>query len=103
MNDLSAEARAYIDDRINHGDERVRGWVMKGAIIHLLSIGGALFIMGNINANIEEALDSVQRQQAILEKRGARMMEMDRERYSLQDWAETKGYKMREKRQEYQP
>jgi hypothetical protein len=92
--DLSDASKAYIQLRIDSGDESVRGWVMRGVILHMLSIGGALFIMGNINANISDALEQVKQQQKILDARAVYIEDSNRWRESLTEWAKKRGFRV---------
>lgn len=89
---LKNDLERQVDTKIDAAVTKMKFWVISAVLTQILAMLPVIFFLGGIYSTNNAALAILEKQQAILEKRGAWMTERERVEQALEQWAEPKGY-----------
>lgn len=90
--DVIEKLNARIDEKVSAAETRLKYWVVVAVLTQLVAMLPIIFFLGGIYSTNNTSLSILQRQQAMLEKRGQWMQQRERWEQSVESWATPKGF-----------
>lgn len=81
-----------IDSKIDAAVTRMKFWVISAVLTQVITFLPVIFFLGGIYTSNNQALELMQKQQTVLEKRGAWMNERERWEQGIEQWAGPQGF-----------
>ena len=89
---LKIDLHKQIDTKIDAAVTKMKFWVISAVLTQIAAMLPVIFFLGGIYSTNAAALDILEKQQSVLEQRGAWMNEREKWEQSVEGWAGPKGF-----------